>query len=119
MTKVIKMNEDLFASLVSDYVSYWITCEEFRDELKRAAIDIYKKNKKFKQLQFTVLLFSYVRKVQSNNRRRQWLKIRSVIGHDRQISNLTKQSFPEIRKNDGSLNETGLRRITNYMCLTW
>ena len=44
MTKVIKMNEDLFASLVSDYVSYWITCEEFRDELKRAAIDIYKKN---------------------------------------------------------------------------
>ena len=36
----------------------------------------------------------------------QWSKLWSVIGHDWPDFNLTKQSFPEICRNDRSLNET-------------
>ena len=46
-TKVIKMNKDSFANLITDHFNYYIAYGEFPDELKHAdVIPVHKKNEK-------------------------------------------------------------------------
>ena len=46
-TKVIKINQDIFANFITDYFNYYIVSGEFPDELKHAdIIPVHKKNEK-------------------------------------------------------------------------